>query len=274
MYFIDDEPVSNSAFNVNMPPGMPPEVTITPLPTLSVPPMFDTTPEVGWSLLKLGLERRTIPIYDGQGQQVESLHIWRLDQNYFRMDVAYDASPKTLETWQAETSALMVMNGGFYSVENERYFPDGLTIVSGQASGRSFNGYGGMLAIGKSGAELRWLEQKPYDSNEPLQAALQSFPILVQPGGGLGYGPERESNASARRTVIAQDKIGRLLLIVAPQGHFTLHRLSVFLTESDLNLDIAINLDGGGSTGILVADPLEVIPTNRPIPFVILVYAR
>jgi exopolysaccharide biosynthesis protein len=131
-----------------------------------------------------------------------------------------------------------------------------------------------MLAIKEDRAELRWLVQKPYNSYEPLQAALQSFPILVRPGGELGFGAERENNVSARRTVIGQDKDGRILFIVAPQGYFTLHQLSVYLTESDLNLDIAVNLDGGGSTGILVANPREIIPSDRPLPFVILVYAR
>jgi uncharacterized protein YigE (DUF2233 family) len=245
----------------------------TPIPNL--PPTSDMAPDAGWSLLQPGLERRVIQIYnDHQGQPAESLHIWRLDQNYFRMDVSYDETPKSLETWQRDTNALMVVNGGFYSVENERYSPNGFTIVNGKATGRSFNGSGGMLAINESGAELRWLAKKPYNSYEPLQAALQSFPILVQPGGELGFGAGKDSNASARRTVIGQDKNGRILFIVAPQGYFTLHQLSVYLTGSDLNLDIAVNLDGGGSTGILVANPYEVIPPARPLPFVILVYAR
>jgi hypothetical protein len=107
-----------------------------------------------------------------------------------------------------------------------------------------------------------------------LQAALQSFPMLVLPGGGLGFGAERENHVAARRTVIAQDRRGRILFMVAPQGYFTLHQLSRYLTNSNLNLDIAVNLDGGGSTGILVANPLEVIPSTRPLPFVILVYPR
>lgn len=224
-------------------------------------------------MLQPGLEKRVTPIHNGANQQVETLHIWRLDQNFFRMDVAYDATPRSLETWQRQTNALIVVNGGYYSIDNERYFPDGLIITDGQVSGRSFNS-GGMLAINDARAELRWLVQKPYNSSESLQAALQSFPILVTPGGGLGFGAERENNVSARRTVIGQDKAGRILFIVAPQGYFTLHQLSVYLTESDLNLDIAVNLDGGGSTGILVANPYEVISSNRPLPFVILVYAR
>ena len=228
----------------------------------------------GWSLLQPGLEQRVIQIYDDQNQQVESLYIWRLNQNYFRMDIAYAETPKSLQTWQQETNAVMVINGGYFSIENGRYSPDGLTIVNGKAFGSSFEGFGGMLAINQDRAELRWLVQKPYDSKEPLQAALQSFPILVEPGGKLGFGAEREDNARARRTVIGQDKNGRILFIVAPEGYFTLHKLSVYLTESNLNLDIAVNLDGGGSTGILVANPREIIPSKVLLPFVILVYAR
>jgi uncharacterized protein YigE (DUF2233 family) len=215
-----------------------------------------------------------IQVYNAQKQPVESLHIWRIDQKYFRVSVAFSGTPKTLEDWQKQTSAALVMNGGYFSIANEKYSPDGLTVLNGRAHGQSFDGFGGMLAVQGSRAELRWLVEKPYDPDERLQSALQSFPILVRPGGRLGFGPEREDQASARRTAIAQDRQGRLLFIVAPQGSFTLHQLSAYLTGSDLDLDIALNLDGGGSTGILVADPREVIPARVLLPFVILVYPR
>jgi len=269
VYYIRHEPSVSAAPAVIVPPAA--TVVSTPLPIVSAPPRM--LPEAGWDLVQPGLERRVIDIYNDQNQRVESLFIWRLDQKSFRLDIAYDSLPKSLDAWQGETNAAIVLNGGYYSIANERYFPDGLTIVNGQASGRSFN-RGGMLAIREDGAELRWLAQEPYNSSEPLRAALQSFPILVEPGGQLGYGGERDSHARARRTVIAQDRAGRILLMVAPQGYFTLHQLSLYLTQSDLNLDIAVNLDGGGSTGILVANPRELISPTRPIPVVILVYPR
>jgi len=125
-----------------------------------------------------------------------------------------------------------------------------------------------------SWAELRWLAQKPYEAGEPLRAGLQSFPMLVKPGGELGFPEQFEDNLPARRTVIGQDRAGRILLMVAPRGYFTLHRLSLYLTGSDLELDIAINLDGGPSSGILVANPLEAIPSQTLLPIVILVHAR
>jgi hypothetical protein len=264
----------SSLYLIKHEPDAIPLTPVIPTATISVPPTADTAPQVGWSLLQPGLERRVIRIYNEQNQPVESLYIWRLDQKYFRLDVAYDEKPKSLEAWQMQTNALLVVNAGYYGIENESYFPIGLTVVNGKVSGRSFSGYGGMLAITSAGAQLSWLVQKPYNASAPLQAALQSFPILVQPGGQLGFGADRENNVSARRTVLAQDKTGRLLLIVAPQGYFTLHQLSAYLTGSDLNLDIAVNLDGGGSTGILLASPREIISPDRPLPFVLLVYPR
>jgi hypothetical protein len=265
---------SSIVYYINREPGVTPPPTVTPSALPALVGTSGAVPDTGWSLIQPGLERRVIQVYDDQHQPVESVHIWRLDQNHFRMDVAFEEVPKSLETWQKETNPAMVVNGGFFSIENERYFPNGLTVLDGVASGRSYNGYGGMLAIHEYGAELRWLVERPYEPGEAFQAALQSFPILVKPGGELGYPEERENHVGARRTVIAQDRDGRILFIVTPQGHFTLHQLSVYLTESDLNLEVAVNLDGGGSTGILVANPRELISPTRPIPFVILVYPR
>jgi hypothetical protein len=266
IYFINNESRVRSAVTLTG--------TSRPAPVPSLSRSVETSADTGWSSLQPGLERRLIRIYDDQKQQAEAVYIWRLDQKYFRMDVAYDERPRSLETWQKETNASVVVNGGYFSIENERYFPNGLTIVNGEASGQSYDGFGGMLAIDEDSAELRWLVEKPYNSKEQLQGALQSFPILVKPGGELGFGAERENHAKARRTVIGQDRDGRILFIIAPQGYFTLHQLSVYLTESDLNLDTAFNLDGGGSTGLLVADPREIIPSRVLLPFVILVYPR
>ena len=265
---------SSSMYYIRKGPTATPTAIPTPTSVPSLANAAETIQDTGWSTSQPGFEQRVINIYAAQNQQTESVHIWRLDQKYFRMDVAFDEKPKSLDTWQKETNASVVMNGGYFSIENEKYFPDGLTVLHGQASGQSFDGFGGMLAIKQDRAELRWLVEQPYNPNESLQAALQAFPILVRPGGELGFGAERENYAKARRTVIAQDKDGRILFIVAPLRYFTLHELSAYLTESDLNLDIAINLDGGGSTGILVANPRELIPSRVLLPFVILVYAR
>ena len=79
----------------------------------------------------------------------------------------------------------------------------------------------------------------------------------------------------ARRTAIGQDGNGRILFIFAPWGSLTLHELSVFLATSDLDLQIAFNLDGGPSTGMLLAGETAVeIPAFTLLPAVITVSPR
>jgi hypothetical protein len=256
-------------------PSVTPTPTFTPVPTLS--PTLDatfSTSDTGWDSLQPGLERRSINIYSNQNQLTESLYIVRLDQNLFQLDVAYSETPKSLKDWQTETKASVVVNGGYFRIENDRYIPNGLTIVDGRSIGNSYDTYAGMLAINELDAELRWLADKPYDPNENLSAALQSFPVLIKPVGKMGFPEQYEDGVQARRTVIGQDLDGRILFIVASQGYFTLHQFSVYLTESDLNLSIAVNLDGGPSSGILVTNPPEIIPAQTPLPFVIVAYAR
>ena len=261
------------------------QLTITPSPTVTStlspvsPPTLSATltpepPDTGWQFLQPGLERRMIRLYNEQSQHIESLYVFRLDQNLFRLDVAYHDTPQSIEDWQRETNAVMVVNGGFFRVENEKYLPNGLTIINGEIVGSSYDSFAGMLAIDEGRAQLRWLAEKPYIPGEPLRAGLQSFPLLVKPGGELGFPAEFEDNLQARRTAIAQDREGRILFILAPRGDFTLHRLSLYLTGSDLNLDIAINLDGGPSSGVMLAEPREVIPSQSLLPVVILVYSR
>src|SRR5690242_2352663 len=79
--------------------------TLAPTPVPGPSATGKLTPDAqraGWSLLQPGLERRVIQVYNDQLQPVESVYIWRLDQKYFRLDVAYAEQPKTLDAWQKE----------------------------------------------------------------------------------------------------------------------------------------------------------------------------
>jgi uncharacterized protein YigE (DUF2233 family) len=249
-----------------------PAPTLTPAPTIVSLATLLHHPDTGWTELRPGLERRVLSVTDAQGAWVESLYILRVDPAMFRFDVNYDPLGEPLTAWAAVTGALIVVNGGYFREENARYIPTGLTVINGQPIGESYEGFGGMFAVTDQGPQLRSLAQQPYQFGEPLLAALQSFPLLVKPGGVLGFPAEYEDNLQARRTVVARDRDGRFLFMVADQGYFTLHQLSLYLTNSDLNLDIALNLDGGPSSGIFLSNPREQIPAYGNLPIVITVH--
>jgi uncharacterized protein YigE (DUF2233 family) len=248
-----------------------PDFALSPAPvaTPTLPPL-----DSGWQPLLPGIEQRVLNVVDEQRIWQETVTILRLDPAQFRFDVAYrPGQPLQLPDWQVETGALLVVNGGFYT---EEYHATGLVISGGAPSGRSYEGFGGMFAVSNAGPEVRSLASAPYDPGEPLRAALQAFPLLIRPGGEVGF-PE-EDGRQARRTVVAQDTAGRILFLLANRGSFTLHGLSLYLAASDLELDVALNLDGGPSSGLLLVGEGEeaalYLPAFALLPAVIAVYPR
>ncbi len=253
-------------------PAMP-TLTSTPAPTLT-PTATPYVAEPGWSLVRDGLEQREIDIFV-EDRLAEHMLLFRIDPHLYRFEITYDAErPKSIEDWQTQTGALLVFNAGYFRVDETRYLPVGLFALDGQVSGRSFSGYGGMFAVTSNTVELRSLVQQPYSPGEPLVDAFQSFPLLVRPGGAVGFPAGLEDYKVARRTVLAQDRRGRFLVMATSYSYFTLHRLSVYLVDSDLELDIALNLDGGTSTGVVLAEPYTNISSVGLLPFVVNVFPR
>jgi uncharacterized protein YigE (DUF2233 family) len=132
-----------------------------------------------------------------------------------------------------------------------------------------------MLAVAPDGSvTLRSLHDQPYDTGEQLVQAMQSFPMLVFAGGLPA--PIEEDGQRARRTAVAFDRAGQVLLIVSPTSGFTLRGFADWLSRSDLDIDRALNLDGGSSTSLfLKAGTLhEEIDSLGPLPLVLLVEGR
>jgi hypothetical protein len=253
-----------------LPPATPAPTPVvpTPLPTPLPSPTPDPT-DSGWVRLSPGLEQRLIDLYE-EGVQVDHLLLVRLDPAAFRFEVAYTPDrPLLLEDWQIQTGAMLVVNGGYFRIEEQRYLPAGLLVVDEQFYGESYTGFGGMFAVTPWEIQLRSLSEWPVQPGESLLYALQSFPVLVKPGGVLGFPVEYEDGIRARRTVIGRDRSGRLVFLVASRSYFTLHMLSLYLLGSDLDLDIALNLDGGPSTGMLISGSQASIPALSELPIVI-----
>jgi hypothetical protein len=242
----------------------PPPLTTEPAPRETA------APDSGWQEVRQGLERRVINLDSNDDSSTQSLYILRIDPNLYQFNVGYHpGEAQSLLKWGEESEALIVVNGGYFTEDNHA---TGLIVSEGVSSGSSYLGYGGMFSVGSRGPMMHWLQQQPYDETEPLLAAVQSFPMLITPGGQLGY--KDETGEKARRTVVAIDRDGGILLIISPSATFTLAELGRYLINSDLNLDAALNMDGGASTGLLLAEPLEGIPAFSELPSVLLVYPK
>jgi uncharacterized protein YigE (DUF2233 family) len=107
-----------------------------------------------------------------------------------------------------------------------------------------------MFAVSGDEVRVRGNVQEPY-LGEPLTYALQNFPMLVLPGGSPNLDIDDNGRASPR-TAVGQDRSGRIVFVVSPTPVFTLTEFGQWLAGSDLDLNAALNLDGGTSAGLVL----------------------
>jgi uncharacterized protein YigE (DUF2233 family) len=255
------------------PPARPvpsPSPVIVPTPTLIPWPTPTPLPvDTGWQTLRPGMEVRSLDVT--AGPNTERVTISRIDPAHARVRVFYQpGGGYPVSAWAEQMDAQLVVNAGYFTAEK---FVTGLTVANNERYGTVYGDYAGMLAVThEEVVSVRWLRHWPYDPNEPLREAVQSFPVLVKPGGVMGFPAEGDDGRRSRRTVVGQDMEGRLLLLIAPRGYLSLHQLSSWLAESDLNLDTALNLDGGTSSGFWMRSGPQV-DSMIPVPAVIAVLA-
>jgi uncharacterized protein YigE (DUF2233 family) len=235
----------------------------SPTPTPSPAPSVDT----GWQNVAPGVDYRSMPIPSSFGQAIASMA--RVDPTQNAIRVHYDpTTPRTVTGWHTELGALVTINAGFFLPDNTTL---GLIVADGVASGSSFNRVGGMLTVNEGGeVDLRALSQQPYQPGETFQQAVQGRPMLIFPG---GTPTDFTTNGEpARRTVVALDDEGRLLLIAFNTSTVNLNELQTWLASLP-GLDAALNLDGGGSTGFALTTPTlsERFNSFTPVPSVIAV---
>ncbi len=256
-----------------------------PLPTL-MPTMPITSPpppatlnlpssepgDTGWVTTEPGVELRRLRLMWNERSALVSMV--RLDPAHVQFQVGYAPDqPRPLATWHGRAEAVATINGGFFDTHNRS---TALIIRSGVASGVSYQGSGGMFAVDRDGrVSLRYLVEEPYDPHEPLLEALQSWPMLIKPGGTLVY-TSADDGQRARRSVVAIDRQGRVLFMAFASNTFTLRGLSDWLLASDLDLDAALNLDGGSSTGLYADSGEEQLRTDAFVllPITLMAYGR
>ncbi|MEL7675611.1 MAG: phosphodiester glycosidase family protein [Chloroflexota bacterium] len=241
----------------------------TPTPTSAPTPVSGD----GWETVRPGIEQRTARV-PGQGPFGAQAMIVRVDPALATFQVAYrPGDPLSLSEWRAALpGAAVIVNGGFFD-EFSRAL--GLVVSEGQAYGQSFSGFGGMFQVTEAGPRVRSLVSEPY-LGEPLWHAVQSFPMLIEAGGVLA--PRGDGfDVPARRTIIAQDGAGRILLIVTPLSEVSFSAAQDWLLSADLDVRIALALDGGRSTGLAldhVEGPDDLYPAFDRLPSVIAVFPR
>ena len=260
----------------------PQTITATPLsesappieaaPTATWPPTATPVPaDSGWRLIRSGLEYRELNVK--LEDRSDRLRMTRVDPAQFQFRVRYEPDqPRRVSEWFDSAKTLLVVNGGYFDPQKHAL---GLLISNGQSFGRSYQGFGGMFAVNDREVKIRWNIAQPYVAGEGLTDALQNFPMLVLPGGAPNTQID-DNQQFAPRTAVGQDRAGRIVFVVSPGSIFTLTELGQWLAASDLELDAALNLDGGSSSGLLLRTGDQILGVDSwvGVPDVVVVDAK
>ncbi|HWO10491.1 MAG TPA: phosphodiester glycosidase family protein [Polyangiaceae bacterium] len=221
-----------------------------------------------------GLSVLTSERVDSDGEA----HDWtvvRIDLKAHRLRVRVRGEAPFADLREAP-DVLVAVNGGFFDPD---LGASGLLISEGVVLARERPGGGsGLLVIARGVARL--LKR---GARRPAEAefAVQCGPRLIEPGGAIGIRSD-DGQRAARTAACVRDSGRELDLIVATStahlgGGPGLLQLARWLAEplapgEASGCEAALNLDGGPSTGVVVAGAPEVFREPLgPVPFAVVV---
>ena len=242
--------------------------TRTPLPTITpsstaAPPTPKPSPTLmptvapitadGWQPIRSGIFLREMlsdPI-----SKTGRVEVVKIDPAEVDFHVHYQPeSPLTVHEWYSTTQALVVINSSFFDGAHRAV---GQLTTDGKSDGQSHERMEGAFYLTGVGAAVWPLRNWTKPAGLQIIESIESFPMLLLPGGIVN--PDIPNDArTARRTAVAVDRSGDLLFIATRSSSFTLHGMAVWLANSDLDIDTALNFDGGSSSGIAAWTPVGV----------------
>jgi len=220
-----------------------------------------------WHSLAPGIEFATIRGEPYCRSGSSTIAIVRFDPVRIRLRVLHYSSlpgrvPAPIATWLDHTQALAVTNAG-------QYYPDysymGLLVSDGRkVSSKMHPAFQALLVAEPDSEKSRArgaergihrlaqarvidLDRDTLDQSIRWREVAQSFMLF----GSNGETRVRRSDQVANRTVVAEDREGRMV-IVTSEGGYTLRDLASVLKEAPLGLTQAMAMDGGHEAQLCV----------------------
>ena len=238
------------------------------LPTLTALPETAERPASDWLDLADGLQwRKLLP----DGDELAQLIVVRINPQKHRFRAIYrPGQPLSLSGWRKLAGdASVIVNANFFDTA---YKALGLVVTDGASHGSAYRDRGGTFVIRNGEAAVVASRSESLPVIEEIEQAVQGFPLLVEKGQQAYF--TATGGQRTRRTLIGIDKLGNVLIMVAPFLGFPLADLSAYLPASGLEIDAALNLDGGGSTMIALPRADYLLPSLNRVPTILALYPR
>ena len=209
-----------------------------------------------WNKLRDGVEFTLLRGDPWCRRGSSEIAVMRLDPASVRLRVLHcsgqpERAPLSIVEWQRRTAAIGVFNAG-------QYYPDfsymGLLVSDGRSvSTRLHPRFKAALVAtpGDGGriAHVLDLDRHPLDPAFPgWRDVAQSFMLFDGPGEPR----VRRTDQVANRTVVGEDRRGRIVVITS-EGGYTLWDFARLLQRAPLDLTLAMGMDGGYEAELCVS---------------------
>jgi hypothetical protein len=195
--------------------------------------------ELHWRTIAPGFESGELPVL-AEGVVVDRILLARIDPERYRFEVrSAPAGNRDLDGWMQGLNAVLVVNGSYYSTRGTPATP---VLSGGAALGPGwYQAHAGAFVADRRSAGIRALGDTDWrEAFSGASDAMVSYPLLVSAG------PlPRHSQWLANRSFVGRDHQGRILVGTTADAFFSLDRLAAFLRSAPLDLELALNLDGG-----------------------------
>lgn len=218
-----------------------------------------------WQSAESGVEHMTMQV----AKSAPIIQLYRVNTDDFDIRFHHSAdTPQTVLDWQKSLGAVLVINGVYFHEDN---MPSGFLVSQGTRIGkRSFDqDKSAVIRLQPTPAIIDTAEDPQVLTEET--EATQSYPLLIRTGKAA---VETDSEKLARRSFLATDNSNQLYFGIV-NSQISLFELSQWLSKAPVSFDMAVNLDGGPSTGIITDDDHEAASNSfTPVPNVIAVAPR
>lgn len=184
------------------------------------------------------------------GEKYYELIVYSFIPGNISSRIYHETVPKRLHEWNELIGSDIIINGSYFS---ELYKATGRLVINGDELGSyEYDAEkSGVFIIQDGIPNLIDTAVDDIPLINDSTSLVQSFPLIIRSGGTDGIA--EDSQKIARRTILAKNKSGEFLVIIVDQTPLSLYEMMKVLQKSELDIDLALNLDGGPSTGIIAS---------------------
>ncbi len=194
--------------------------------------------------------------------ELKDITIYQLPKDEFQFTIHNATEPQTIKNWSKQFGKGHIIINGFYF--NADYSPPGMLTIDSEDLHTKIFDYDRSAVVDLTETLTIIDTSEPFTDN--WTTAAQSYPILVKDGKAM---VKEDSGLLAKRSFIGTDQEN--VYIGIADKNISLYQLSQELASIQIEWNLALNLDGGPSTGltIQIAKDKNLNNSLMPVPSVI-----